>query len=97
MIRKLLLGVLGLVLVVAGVAGLVLPVVPGLVLLVAAAGCFSIASSRFRRMLDARLRHNRRYQAAVRRWRAGDGLPAWRRMQLAFWLTLQSLVASVRR
>lgn len=96
MIRKVLLVLLGLVLTVAGVAGLILPVVPGLLLLVAAAGCFSLASHRFRRTLDDRLRHNRRYQAAVRRWRAADGLPAWRRLQLAFWLTVQSVLPARR-
>jgi uncharacterized membrane protein YbaN (DUF454 family) len=97
MIRKLLLVTLGVFLAIAGVAGLVLPIIPGVLLLAAAAGCLSLASSRFHRALNARLRHNRRYQAAARRWRAGDGLPVWRRLQLAFWLSVQSLLPSTRR
>ncbi len=60
MIRKLLLISVGLGLLLLGLVGLVLPVLPGVLLLAAAAGCFSLASRRFRAGLESRLRRDPR-------------------------------------
>jgi hypothetical protein len=92
MLRKLLLTMAGLALAVLGVIGLVLPLMPGVILLVGAAACWSLASRRFRMRLEQRLHRHPRGRLALRRWRAGSGLPAWRRLKLAFWLTLGSLL-----
>jgi uncharacterized membrane protein YbaN (DUF454 family) len=97
MLRKLLLWMAGLALTVLGMIGLVLPVLPGLLLLVAAAGCFSLASPRFRHTLEQRLHRHPRCRRALRRWQSTRGLPAWSRMQLAFWLTVGSLLPEQRR
>ena len=96
MIRKVLLAVAGSLLVVAGLLGLVLPVVPGILFLVAGAACLSIASTRFQGRLEGRLNRHPRCRAALRRWHASDGLPAWRRLQLAMLLTIRSLLPVAR-
>jgi len=92
MIRKLLLLVAGLALAVLGLIGLVLPVLPGVLLLAAAACCLSLASQRLRHRIDGHLAHNRRYQRARRRWEAGRSLGAWQRLRLGFWLSLSALL-----
>jgi uncharacterized protein len=97
MLRKLMLTMVGLALTVLGVIGLVLPVVPGLLLLAAAAICFSMVSPRFHGAVNARMRRHPRLRLAQLRWRAGRGLGPARRMALAFWLTLGSLLPSGRR
>lgn len=97
MLRKLILGLAGLALTLLGIIGLVLPVLPGLVLLVGAAACFSLASHRFRSRLEQHLDRHPRYRQAMRKWRSANGLSAWRRLQLALWLTLGSLVPQHRR
>lgn len=97
MLRKGLIFLAGLVLTVFGIIGLVLPVMPGLVLLIAAAACFSVTSPRFRARLEQRLGRHPRYRRVLRRWQLTHGLPAWRRLQLAFWLTLSSLLPEQRR
>lgn len=97
MLRKTALVILGTLLAVLGVLGLLLPVLPGVLLLLGAAGCFSLVSRRFRMGLEQRLEGNPRYRRALRRWQAGSGLSRWRRTQLAFWLTLGSLLPRVRR
>lgn len=94
-LRKLALLTAGLMLAMLGIIGLVLPVMPGLVLLAAAAGCFSLASRRFRTRLEHRLHRHPRYRQALRRWQAGSSLPLWRRLQLAFWLSLATMTASL--
>lgn len=97
MIRKFLLLSVGVGLLLLGLVGLVLPVLPGVLLLAAAAGCFSLASNRFRRTLELRLARHPRYRAALRRWQAARGLSPWRRAQLGFWLTAASLLPAGRR
>lgn len=97
MLRKIALVIVGTLLAVLGVLGLVLPVLPGVLLLLGAAGCFAVVSRRFRTRLEQRLERNPRYRRALRRWQAGSGLSRWRRTQLAFWLTLGSLVPRARR
>jgi len=96
MLRKLVLMVAGAALVMLGIIGLVMPVMPGLLLLAAAAGCFSLASTRFRVRLERHLNRHPRYRRALHRWQTGTGLPPLRRLQLAFWLTLRSLVPERR-
>lgn len=97
LMRKVLMVVAGLALTVLGILGLVLPVLPGVLFLVAAAACFSLASRRFRTTLEHRLHRHPRYRRVLRRWQSSRGLPAWQRIRLAFWLTLASLVPQQRR
>lgn len=92
MIRKLLLLVAGLALTVLGLIGLVLPVLPGLLFLAAAAFCLSLASQRLRHRIDGHLERHPRVQRARRRWQAGRSLPVWHRLRLGFWLSLSALL-----
>jgi uncharacterized protein len=96
LLRKVLLLLSGAVLTLLGLVGLVLPVMPGLVFLVAAAGCFSLASRRFRVTVERRLRRHPRYRRTLRHWRSGQGLPFGQRLQLGFWLMVGSLVPGRR-
>ena len=97
MLRKGLLMLAGASLALLGLIGLVVPVLPGLLLLLAAAGCFSMASPRLKASLEGRLDRHPRYRSARRRWRLARALAPWQRVQLAFWLTLGSLLPSERR
>jgi hypothetical protein len=97
MLRKLALLLAGLALTLLGIIGLVLPVMPGIVLLIAAAACFSVASRRFRTLIEQRVHRHPRYRRALRRWQSARNLPVWRRMQLAIWLGLGSLLPEQRR
>ena len=97
MLRKILLLGAGLLLTLLGLAGLVLPLVPGLLLLAAAAGCFSLASPRFHDELTRRLSRYPRYRAATRRWHAARGLRPADRLKLALWLALEGASAWVPR
>jgi len=63
---------LGLVLVPLGVAGLVLPVLPGTPLLIAAAACFARSSPR----LENYLVNHPRLGAPIRAWRESGAIPA---------------------
>ncbi|MEQ8861054.1 MAG: DUF454 family protein [Pseudomonadales bacterium] len=92
MVRKLLLLLAGVGLLLLGLIGLVLPVLPGVLLLIGAAGCFSLASDRFHAALGSRLERHPRHRLAWRRWQASSGMPLWRRAQLGFWLTLASVL-----
>lgn len=92
MVRKLILLTAALALAALGLIGLVLPVLPGLLLLAAAAGCLSLASTRFGRHLERRARRHPRYRRVLARWQAGRGLPAWQRLRLGFYLTLASVL-----
>lgn len=97
MVQKALLVIAGAALAVLGLIGLLLPVMPGLVLLAAAALCFSAVSPRLRRRIEARLHRHPRYRLALRRWRAGRGLTPWPRLQLAFWLAVRSVLPRAGR
>jgi uncharacterized membrane protein YbaN (DUF454 family) len=96
MLRRLMLLIAGVGLTVLGLIGLVLPVMPGLLLLIAAAGCFSLVSPRFRAGVERRLDGHPRYRGALRRWRTSRDLPMWARLRLAFWLTLRSVMPGTR-
>ncbi len=97
MIRKLLLLLCGAVLTLLGVIGLVLPVLPGVLLLAGAVGCFCLASRRIKHRVHRHLDGNPRYRRALRRWEAGSALNAWQRLRLGFWLTLASILPTDRR
>lgn len=92
MIRKLLLVLCGATLALLGVIGLVLPVLPGVLLLAAAVGCFCLASRRIQRHVHRRLDGHPRYRRALRRWQTGSALGPWQRLRLGFWLTLSSVL-----
>jgi uncharacterized protein len=97
MLRKVVLITLGAALTVLGLVGLLLPVLPGVLLLIAAAACFSVASRRFRIRLEQRLEKHPRHRQTLRRWQSSRDLPTWQRAQLACWLTLGSLLPESRR
>lgn len=92
MLRTLLFAAIGAVLALLGLIGLVLPVVPGLLLLVAAALCFSAVSPRLHGAVHARVRRHPRLRLLHWRWQAGRHLPPGRRLALAFWLGLAVLL-----
>lgn len=96
MLRKIILLLAGSMLAVLGLAGLVLPVLPGVLLLLAAVICFAAASRRVEAGLHRHLQRNPQWQLAWRRWRASRGLPALTRLRLAFWLMLDGLVTARR-
>ncbi len=96
MLRKALALAAGLALTLAGLVGLVIPVLPGLVFLAAAAACFSMASRRFRAALEGHLARHPRHRRAVERWRRGQRLPIGARLRLGFWLALGSLLPERR-
>jgi len=62
---------LGWVMVALGVAGFVLPVMPGTIFMIFAAGCFSHSSPRF----EAWLLNHRWFGTSIRRWRARGAIP----------------------
>ncbi len=93
MFRTVLLAGLGAVLVLLGLIGLVLPLMPGVVFLLAAGCCFAALSPGIRTHLE-------RYPAwrgFNRRWHASRGLPLLRRTQLAFWLAAEAAMTVVHR
>jgi uncharacterized membrane protein YbaN (DUF454 family) len=96
MLRKALLMIAGAILTVLGLVGLVLPIIPGLLLLAGAAACFSLASRDFAIALERRMQRHPRYRRTLRRWHASAGLPAWQRLQLAFWLAVRSTLPERR-
>jgi len=63
--------ILGLALVLLGVAGLVLPLLPGTPLLIAAAACFARSSPRF----ESYLVNHPRLGAPIRAWRETGAIP----------------------
>jgi uncharacterized membrane protein YbaN (DUF454 family) len=99
MLRNVMLTVAGACLAVLGLIGLVLPVVPGLLLLAGAALCLSAVSPRLRDSLARIGRHPRlrRLRQLQWRWRAGRHLPPTRRIALGFWLALSAMLPADRR
>lgn len=73
----------GVILLVLGLAGLVLPIIPGLLLLLLAAACFASVSPRLQRQLE----RNHTWREFQVRWRRGRHLPAFDRLKLMFWST----------
>lgn len=86
MIKRAALLLAGSALVVLGLIGLVIPILPGILFLALAAICFSALSPGFERQLE---RHPA-WRGWRLRWRESHGLPFFRRLQLAFWLTVQA-------
>ena len=82
MLKSMLLSVAALALLVFGLIGLVIPVIPGVALLIAAAFCASAASPALRN----RLQRNPTMRRTHRRWQASQGLGVVERLKLAFWL-----------
>lgn len=93
MIKRAALILLGSALVVLGLIGLLIPILPGFLFLALAAVCFSALSPRFQRRLD---RHPT-WRGWRLRWRSSRGLPLLRRLQLGFWLTAEATMETLRR
>lgn len=83
MLKRLLLITTGIVLVLAGLVGLVVPVLPGVLFLALAAVCFSAGSPRIRSHLDG----HPGWQRFQTSWRRGRSLSLLERARLAFWLS----------
>ena len=92
-LRQILLIAAGTLLTVVGLIGLLLPVLPGILFLAAAAGCFATASNRFRR----RLENNARFGPYAKRWAAANQLPLAKRIQVGAWLMWATLADTLRR
>lgn len=92
MLRKTLLLMAGVALGALGLIGLVLPFMPGVLFLVAAAVCLSLASRRLGARLEARLAHHPRYREALGHWRSARHLPRWQRARLGFWLAARCMI-----
>jgi len=93
LIRRLALYSATLVLLALGILGLLLPFLPGVFFLVGAVICLSLASPR----LADRCHRHPALARWHRRWHASAGLPGWQRGRLAFWLTADAAVDTVRR
>lgn len=78
-------------LLILGLIGLVIPVLPGVLLLFAAAFCASAASPAIRE----RLQRNPGMRRAHRHWLASRGLALPQRLKLAFWLGADAMTAGV--
>jgi len=92
MIRTVFLSALGILLVLLGLIGLVVPLMPGVVFLAAAGCCFAALSPRF----QARLERHPVWQGFSRRWQASRHLPVLRRAKLAFWLSAEAAMSAFR-
>jgi len=92
MIKRVVLWSIGCALVVLGVIGLVVPILPGVLFLALGAFCFSATSPRF----QARLERHPTWRGWRLRWRESRGLPLFRRAQLAFWLSAEAAMNTVR-
>jgi uncharacterized membrane protein YbaN (DUF454 family) len=92
MIKRAILMCLGAFLLVLGLIGLVIPILPGVLFLVLAAVCFSATSPKF----QARLERHPAWRGWRLRWRESRGLPLIRRIQLAFWLTAEAASNVIR-
>lgn len=93
MMKQMLLYLLAAVFAAIGVVGLLIPVIPGILFLLLAAGCVSLASDRVHQKFSS----HRGYRRWRERWDAGAGLSPFNRTKLAFWLTIDSAFAATRR
>ena len=91
MLKSILLSVATFALLVLGLIGLVIPVIPGVLLLIGAAFCASAASPRVREYLH----RNPTMRRAHRRWRASEGLGIIDRLKLALWLGADTMANSI--
>jgi hypothetical protein len=78
---------------VLGVIGLLVPVIPGILFLLMAAACASLASDR----VHQKMNHNPAYRRWRRRWDASAGLSTWNRIKLSFWLSVDTTVKAFSR
>lgn len=76
-----------------GLIGLLIPILPGFLFLIMAAVCVAALSPRFER----RLARHPAWRGWQLRWRQSRGLPLYRRLQLAFWLSAEAVMQSVGR
>lgn len=93
MIKRVLLYVLAALFAVIGMVGLLVPVIPGILFLLLAAVCVSLASDRVHEKFSS----NRHYRRWRRRWDASHGLSTVNRAKLAFWLTVDATVGASRQ
>jgi len=91
MLKSILLYVTAVGLLVLGLIGLVIPVIPGVLLLIGAAFCASAASPRVRERLH-RIPTMRRVH---RRWHASEGLGIIDRLKLALRLGADTMASSI--
>lgn len=92
MLRNTALYGLGTVLVLLGLVGLLLPLLPGVPLLIAAGVCFAAVSPRIAGRLD---RHPV-WSGLRGRWHASRGMPPVQRLRLGFWLAADASVNCLR-
>jgi len=93
MIKRVLLLTAACLFAVLGVIGLLIPVLPGVLFLLLAAICVSLASDR----VHQKMNHSPVYRRWRRGWDASEGLSAFNRMKLAFWLSMEATVGAIRR
>ena len=91
-LRQTLLVIAGGIFTVFGLLGLLLPIAPGLLFLVVAAGCFAAASTRFREQLQT----NPRMGPYAKRWAAAANLPLVQRAKFGAWLLWATLADTLR-
>ena len=92
-LRTICLTALGLVFLLLGLIGMLLPFFPGLPLLVLALLCLGAASP----MLSQRFARHPQLRPYWRRWEAGTGLPLLQRARLGLWLTLGAISDTLKR
>lgn len=92
MLRNTALYGLGTVLVLLGLVGLVLPLLPGVPLLIAAGLCFAAVSPR----VAARLNRHPAWSGLHSRWHSSRGMPALQRLRLGFWLAADASLNCLR-
>jgi uncharacterized membrane protein YbaN (DUF454 family) len=90
MLKRLLLITTGIVLVLLGLVGLVVPVLPGVLFLALAAVCFSAGSPRIRSHLDGHPGWQRFHTS----WQRGRSLSLLERTRLAFWLSASTALGA---
>ncbi len=78
-------------LVLLGIVGLVLPIIPGILFLFLAALLLAKVSSHF----DAMLNRNRDMRYWRRRWNTSSSLPLTQRLKLSFWVAARAVVSGV--
>ncbi|MGA0531018.1 YbaN family protein [Hansschlegelia sp. KR7-227] len=82
---------LGLILTGVGIAGVILPLLPGTIFLILAAGCFARSSPR----LEGWLLAHRRYGPAVAAWRRDRAIPIKAKLAAFAGMSLSLVVVSL--
>lgn len=91
--KKIVIGLVGLVSVALGLFGLIVPLIPGVLFLLIAAVCFATLSPRLQR----RLRSNPRLRRLFDRVEQGGQLGSWPRIKLMLWAVAEAATPSRRR